>query len=179
MNVITLNAIRDRDFLSEQRKDPVTQQLLKAGDRIVICARQKIAFLEDTWGGQCPLCECRNTLDYLPVRGRVHPPNPDPDPDEVKRALYINSKKSLFITYIWWLLFGLFFHRVYLKRYSIFCINILLFSLAVLSESDTIASVWLIFGGVIYFLDLFLIPQMVKQYNLELANRLGLTRLPN
>jgi len=50
-HVTTLDASRHRAFLKQQRKDPVTKELLKPGDRIVLCAGPGcgVAFLEESW----------------------------------------------------------------------------------------------------------------------------------
>lgn len=48
-HVIVLNAVRDQAFLNEQRADPVTKEVLKPGDRVVVCAHCDFVFLEDTW----------------------------------------------------------------------------------------------------------------------------------
>jgi hypothetical protein len=49
LHVIVLDASRHQAFLKQQRKDPVTKELLKHGDRIVLCAHCAIAFLEESW----------------------------------------------------------------------------------------------------------------------------------
>lgn len=66
MNTIRLNSNHHRNFIAEGRKDPITHEPLKVGDEIVICSRDKIAFLADNWNGACPLCGNRGTLSDLP-----------------------------------------------------------------------------------------------------------------
>lgn len=48
-HVIVLDAKRDREFLKQQRKDPVIKLLLEPGDRVVVCAHCRTVFREDTW----------------------------------------------------------------------------------------------------------------------------------
>jgi hypothetical protein len=51
LNVIVLDAARHQVFLKQQRRDPVTKELLRPGDRIVLCAGPHcgVAFLEESW----------------------------------------------------------------------------------------------------------------------------------
>ena len=63
---IRLDAIKHSEFLSEQRIDPVTHELLRSGDEIVICAAQTIAFSSANWNGRCPLCGESETLPEIP-----------------------------------------------------------------------------------------------------------------
>lgn len=65
-HIHTLDSIRHQSFIAENRRDPVTLQALKAGDRIIICENDKIAFLADSWRGQCPLCKRSVTLPHVP-----------------------------------------------------------------------------------------------------------------
>ncbi len=37
------------DFLNQERKDPITGDLIKENDKIVICASCKSAFLRESW----------------------------------------------------------------------------------------------------------------------------------
>lgn len=71
MNIIRLNSNHHHDFLAQGRRDPVTHESLKAGDEIVICSRDKIAFLASNWNGACPLCGNRQTLSELPESGKI------------------------------------------------------------------------------------------------------------
>jgi hypothetical protein len=67
LNIHILDSNTHRDFLAQQRRDPVTRELLKAGDRVVICAGCKSAFLADSWnalGGQH--CNQSQTLRNIP-----------------------------------------------------------------------------------------------------------------
>jgi hypothetical protein len=50
-HVTILDASRHQAFLKQQRKDPVTKELLKPGDRIILCAGPGcgVAFLEESW----------------------------------------------------------------------------------------------------------------------------------
>lgn len=72
MNVHTLNRNKHESFLADHRKDPYTKELLKTGDRIVICANCKTAYLESSWNakGHCfaipKNCESSSTLRAVP-----------------------------------------------------------------------------------------------------------------
>lgn len=48
-HVTVLDSKRHDAFLREERKDPVTKEPFKAGDRVVICAGCRSAFLETSW----------------------------------------------------------------------------------------------------------------------------------
>lgn len=71
LHIHDLEEERHRTFLAENRKDPVTRELLKAGDRIIICAVCHSAWLVDSWnlnGGKCS-CNCpgnSQTLGKIP-----------------------------------------------------------------------------------------------------------------
>lgn len=49
MSVIQLNTSLHSEFFSQNRIDPITREPFKEGDRIMLCASCKCAFLEDTW----------------------------------------------------------------------------------------------------------------------------------
>ncbi len=49
MNIHKINNSLHQNFLEEERKDPITGDLIKAGDRIVFCQVCKSAFLKDSW----------------------------------------------------------------------------------------------------------------------------------
>ncbi len=49
MNIHKLKKERHKDFLSQERIDPVTGDLLEANDKIVICGACDSAFLVDSW----------------------------------------------------------------------------------------------------------------------------------
>ncbi len=49
MHVHKVEAHRHAKFLEEQREDPVTGDLIQAGDSVVFCAGCKSAFLADSW----------------------------------------------------------------------------------------------------------------------------------
>lgn len=56
-----------QSFLAEQRKCGATHELLKAGDRIVFCAKCKSAFLEDGWRmARGVHCDQNETLKKFP-----------------------------------------------------------------------------------------------------------------
>jgi hypothetical protein len=66
-----LNQVRHAAFLSEQRKDPVTKELLVAGMEIVICARDQYAYQAETWTGECPFCHGSETMSEVPQRQTI------------------------------------------------------------------------------------------------------------
>lgn len=68
-NVHQLDRNRHSDFLAEQRQDPITKELLKDGDRIVVCGSCKGAFLEDSWRFQ-ESRHCGQVATALEVQAR-------------------------------------------------------------------------------------------------------------
>ncbi len=59
---------KDQDFLLQQRVDPITGELIKAGHKIVICSACKSAFFEESWeylGGKH--CNQKETLIQIPI----------------------------------------------------------------------------------------------------------------
>lgn len=68
IHIHTIDRTRHRDFLKERRKDTLTKQELKAGDRIVFYAGCKSAFLLDSWKGMGNKhCKQTETLAELPI----------------------------------------------------------------------------------------------------------------
>jgi hypothetical protein len=63
---IRLDANKHSEFLSEQRVDPVTHEILRSGNEIIVCANHGIAFLATSWQGRCPLCGSVETLAEIP-----------------------------------------------------------------------------------------------------------------
>jgi hypothetical protein len=61
LHVITLDGKRHRAFLEEQRRDPVTKEFFRAGDRVVICAACRSSFLESSWRTCCGSRHCGQT----------------------------------------------------------------------------------------------------------------------
>lgn len=58
----------NRDFLLQQRVDPITGELIEAGHKIVICSSCKSAFFEESWqylGGKH--CNQTKTLSKIPI----------------------------------------------------------------------------------------------------------------
>jgi hypothetical protein len=47
--VTVLRARRHREFLADQRQDPVTRRVFVAGDRVTLCATCLLTFLEESW----------------------------------------------------------------------------------------------------------------------------------
>jgi hypothetical protein len=67
-HVIVLDAKRDREFLEQQRIDPVMKTLLEPGDRVVVCAHCRLVFREYTWAEiKGRLEHGTSTLPHLPV----------------------------------------------------------------------------------------------------------------
>lgn len=50
-HVNTLDARRHRAFLEQQGRDPVSKKTFEVGDRVVMCAACRSAFLESSWRG--------------------------------------------------------------------------------------------------------------------------------
>jgi len=67
MHTHTLHPDTHAAFLAEQRKDPITGDVLKAGDTVVCCAECGSAFLVDSWEymGKSH-CGQRRTLESVP-----------------------------------------------------------------------------------------------------------------
>lgn len=47
--VTVLRAQRNREFLADQRQDPVTRKVFAAGDRVTLCTACLLPFLEESW----------------------------------------------------------------------------------------------------------------------------------
>lgn len=63
IHIHTVDPIKHNAFLREERKDPFTKEKIKAGDRIVFCAKCKSAFLYSSWQlMQSKHCKQQNTL---------------------------------------------------------------------------------------------------------------------
>ncbi|WP_338815757.1 hypothetical protein V9L05_22395 (plasmid) [Bernardetia sp. Wsw4-3y2] len=68
MTVHTLGKEKHSNFLAQNRIDPITGDLLKENDEIVICASCKSAFLVDSWEYMDKKhCEQSLTLKEIPV----------------------------------------------------------------------------------------------------------------
>jgi len=74
-HVHELDASRDAEFLSQGRRDPLTQNQFEPGDEVVICADCKGAQYASTWhrNGGCadPHCDGNQMLPYLPEAGEL------------------------------------------------------------------------------------------------------------
>jgi hypothetical protein len=68
----TLSTQNHFDFLNQDRKDPITGDLIKENDEVVICASCKSAFLKESWGylGNRH-CEQNQTLAIIPERSNL------------------------------------------------------------------------------------------------------------
>jgi len=67
LHIHTLSGIQHRDFLSEERHDPITGDAFQVGQKIVFCASCKAAFLLESWeyaGGEH--CGQSQTLKKFP-----------------------------------------------------------------------------------------------------------------
>ncbi|WP_338814204.1 hypothetical protein V9L05_02160 [Bernardetia sp. Wsw4-3y2] len=68
-----LNKRQHADFLSENRIDPITGDKIQVGDRIVICAACKSAFLEESWNYlRQQHCDQYGTLNKIPKREKIY-----------------------------------------------------------------------------------------------------------
>lgn len=60
------------DFLNQERKDPITGDLIKENDEIVICSSCKSAFLKDSWEYlENTHCEQKETLEIIPKQSKL------------------------------------------------------------------------------------------------------------
>ena len=99
--------------------------------------------------------------------------------DATRLMLYDAQKKSLVIAYLlWFFLWFLAAHRFYLGR-AFSAITFLatpvvavVFSASLHDESSSLISLGLIAWFAWVLIDLFLIPGMVRKYNIELIDRL-------
>ncbi|WP_338815431.1 hypothetical protein V9L05_22730 (plasmid) [Bernardetia sp. Wsw4-3y2] len=60
------------DFLNQERKDPITGDLIKENDEVVICSSCKSAFLKESWeylGNRH--CEQNQTLEIIPKQSNL------------------------------------------------------------------------------------------------------------
>ncbi|WP_338764998.1 hypothetical protein WAF17_00750 [Bernardetia sp. ABR2-2B] len=71
-NIHTLTLSNHFDFLNQDRKDPITGDVIKENDEIVICASCKSAFLKDSWEylGNTH-CEQNKTLEIVPKQHKL------------------------------------------------------------------------------------------------------------
>ncbi|WP_291727399.1 hypothetical protein [Bernardetia sp.] len=85
MHIHKIDKQTHADFLGQNRQDPITGDLIVAGDEIVFCNECKSAFLKDTWeylGGRH--CNQNRTLAVFPVR----------------KTLNLKSKREYFKAYL-------------------------------------------------------------------------------
>ncbi|WP_291723438.1 hypothetical protein [Bernardetia sp.] len=72
MTIHTLEKEKHSDFLSQNRIDPITGDILQEGDSVVICASCKSAFLADSWEYMGRRhCEQNITLQEVPTNEAV------------------------------------------------------------------------------------------------------------
>jgi len=65
----SISVLSNSLILQENRQDPITGDLIKEGDKVVICASCKSAFLEGNWKylGQ-QHCQQKQTLTQITAR---------------------------------------------------------------------------------------------------------------
>jgi hypothetical protein len=77
-HVHVIDVSRHEAFLKQHRKDPVLKELFKHGDRVVICAVCRSAFLEESWksieGTHCGQRETLPTIQAEAAPGRFKKP---------------------------------------------------------------------------------------------------------
>ncbi|WP_338792232.1 hypothetical protein [Bernardetia sp. MNP-M8] len=69
MHIHKIHRQKHFDFLNENRKDPITGDLIVAGNEVVFCEECKSAFLKETWeylGGKH--CDSSETLINFPIQ---------------------------------------------------------------------------------------------------------------
>jgi hypothetical protein len=72
MHIHVIDADEHREFLAQERQDPITGDRIKAGDAVVFCAACKSVFLHETWdylGNQH--CEQSQTLAQVPSSEKI------------------------------------------------------------------------------------------------------------
>ena len=85
MHIHKIDKQKHTDFLKQNRQDPITGDLISAGDEVVFCHECKSAFLKDTWEylGKSH-CNQSRTLAIFPV----------------KKTLNLKSKREFFKAYL-------------------------------------------------------------------------------
>lgn len=83
------------DFLNQDRKDPITGDLIKENDEVVICSSCKSAFLKESWEylGNTH-CEQNGTLEIIPKNKNLVLNYDAPNSFKIKEKI---SKSSIFI----------------------------------------------------------------------------------
>ncbi|PTX61102.1 TIR domain-containing protein [Kordia periserrulae] len=69
-NVITIGRNKHESFLADHRIDPITRQLIRVGDKVVVCEKCKLVFLKETWIVSLNGIHCNQnkTLKELPLK---------------------------------------------------------------------------------------------------------------
>ncbi|NJO55630.1 MAG: TM2 domain-containing protein [Rhodospirillales bacterium] len=87
---------------------------------------------------------------------------------------YDAAKKSTLITYILWFFLGVFgVHRFYLRRIGSGIALLLLWAIGSLLTFIGVGYLLLGFAALWLIIDIFLIPGMVRDYNLSIIDELG------
>ena len=69
IHAITIDRNKHESFLADQRTDPISKDLIRAGDEVVICKKCKTVFLKEIWeitlnGTHCSQTETLKELSY-------------------------------------------------------------------------------------------------------------------
>lgn len=73
VHTITIDRRKHESFLADQRTDPISKDLIQAGDQVVICEKCKTVFLKEVWVITLNGTHCgqRETLEIIPINDNV------------------------------------------------------------------------------------------------------------
>ena len=95
MTIHTLEKEKHYDFLSQNRIDPITGDILQEGNQIVICASCKSAFLADSWEYMGKKhCDQSITLTNIPSKKIVFAKKPKVRPKKPISVKLITNRKA-------------------------------------------------------------------------------------
>ncbi len=101
--------------------------------------------------------------------------------DNLKIQAYDNNKKSKLVAYALWIFFAFFgIHRFYLERYfsGMIILGFTIISIVVeVKNGENAGNIIFLIPLIWSIFDLFLIPKMVRIFNINIALGLGLEKL--
>jgi hypothetical protein len=73
VHTITIDRKKHASFLADQRTDPISKDLIRAGDRVVICEKCKTVFLKEVWMITLNGTHCgqKGTLKIIPFKDDI------------------------------------------------------------------------------------------------------------
>ena len=101
----------------------------------------------------------------------------------LKEESYKNKRKSKLIAYILLFIFGFIGgHRFYVGKFVSGFIMLIFAFIAIfltLNGAEDLGNIFSIIPAIWSFVDIFLIPGMIRTYNVDLALKLGLNNIPS